>query len=71
MKASAPRREPAPLTDGDFAPAEQIRSAQSTSAGAIDQGDVASGTPLAPASGTAGGGIDLDAVLARRRASGE
>ena len=71
MKASAPRREPVPLTEGDFAPAEQVRSAESASAGATGQGDVASGTVLAPASGTASGGIDLDAVLARRRASGE
>ena len=71
MKASAPRREPVPLTDGDFAPAEQARSAESSAASSADQGDIAAGTVLAPASGTASGSIDLDAVLARRRASGE
>ncbi len=69
MKASAPRREPVPLLDSDFAPAEQVRAAESTPVGPTAQGDVP--TALDPAPGTARAGIDLDAVLARRRASGE
>lgn len=69
MKASAPRREPMPLSDLDFAPVEPARAAEATPTGASGEGDTT--TVLAPAPGTASGGIDLDAVLARRRAAGE
>ena len=69
MKASAPRREPVPLSDSDFAPVEPARAAEVAPTGASGEGDTT--TVLAPAPGTASGGIDLDAVLARRRAAGE
>lgn len=69
MKASAPRREPVPLNDLDFAPVEPARAAEVAPTGASSEGDTT--TVLAPAPGTASGGIDLDAVLARRRAAGE
>ncbi len=69
MKASAPRREPVPLSDLDFAPVEPARAAEVAPTGASGEGDTT--TVLAPAPGTASGGIDLDAVLARRRAAGE
>ena len=69
MKASAPRREPTPLSELDFAPVEPARTAEVTPTGASGEGGTT--TVLAPAPGTASGGIDLDAVLARRRAAGE
>lgn len=66
MKASAPHREPAPLSERDLAPANAaIVADEDASRGAV------TGSTLAPASGTASGSIDLDAVLARRRASGQ
>ncbi|NCT92329.1 hypothetical protein GXB85_15415 [Cellulomonas sp. APG4] len=71
LKPAAPRREPAPLTAEHLAPqqvAEQVDADQD----AAGTGAVAESTP--PAASTApapSAGLDLDAVLARRRASGE
>jgi hypothetical protein len=92
MKASAPHREPAPLTEEDFAPvvvevdlataepategsrtatAEQDGSRTAVTKDGTRTAAAPQGIILAPASATATGGIDLDAVLARRRASGQ
>lgn len=66
MKAAAPHREPAPLSETDLAPVNAAVVADVSGAHDVD-----TGSTLAPASGTASGSIDLDAVLARRRASGQ
>jgi len=99
MKASAPRREPAPLgeveattlvtparsttTDRDEAvrtarpAAETIGPAASAASSTAEPGVSAPAAPVvasgatAPATSEPTGSIDLDAVLARRRASGE
>jgi hypothetical protein len=92
MKASAPRREPAPLgevegstavrpaaatpTTGAEQPAAATAAAEKPAAEQTAAQQTASaGTPVAPgaavqADGAPTGSIDLDAVLARRRASG-
>ncbi len=58
-KATAPRREPLPLVVEDAAPV-----AVEAPAGATSGGQEAGGAPARPA-------VDLDAILARRRAAGE
>ena len=63
MKAAAPRREPAPLEDADVTtPANAAQRAASASATSAEE-------PVSTA--TDGLGADLDAILARRRASGQ
>ncbi|MGP7960268.1 hypothetical protein ACTVCO_05575 [Sanguibacter sp. A247] len=63
MKAAAPRREVAPLTDADVTtPANAAERAAATAADAASAEE--------PATTTEGLGLGLDAILARRRASG-
>ncbi|PFG37477.1 hypothetical protein ATL41_2241 [Flavimobilis soli] len=63
MKAAAPRREPAPLDDADVTtPSNASERASSASASSAEESEAVS---------TEGLGLDLDAILARRRASGE
>lgn len=64
QKAAAPRREPKPLTDA--VPAVAATSGASADASGAGAGAVVEAEPAARTTG----GIDLDAVLARRRASG-
>ncbi|MBC7292454.1 MAG: hypothetical protein H5T83_14120 [Actinotalea sp.] len=69
LKPSAPRREPAPLPADEHlaTPAAGTRG----SAGATPNDGAAAVTPpVGPAAGSTGS-LDLDAILARRRASGE
>lgn len=61
MKAAAPRREPAPLDDADV----------TTPANASERASAASAEEAAPTVAAEGLGAGLDAILARRRASGE
>jgi hypothetical protein len=88
MKASAPRREPAPLgevegstaarpaaTTAPAAPAAPAAEETAAETAPAARAERPTGTPLAPgatveADGTPTGSIDLDAVLARRRAAG-
>lgn len=68
LKPAAPRREPAPLTAEDLAPRQVDEvAAEGTE---VDVAAEAVPAPAAPATAPSGG-LDLDAVLARRRASGE
>lgn len=63
MKASAPRREPAPLDEADVTtPSNASERASSASAASAEEPSSTS---------TEGLGLDLDAILARRRASGQ
>lgn len=63
MKAAAPRREPAPLHEDDVTtPRNASERASSASASSAQESETVS---------TEGLGLDLDAILARRRASGE
>lgn len=63
MKAAAPRREVAPLDDADVTtPANAAERAQASGSTA--------GSAEEPATTTEGLGLGLDAILARRRASG-
>lgn len=63
MKAAAPRREPAPLHEDDVTtPSNASERASSASVASAEESETAS---------TEGLGLDLDAILARRRASGE
>ncbi len=72
MKPTAPRREPAPLTDDDVvAPTVSVRVEP-----VVVAADARSGAP-APAAGderkpsTETLGLDLNEILARRRAAGQ
>lgn len=63
MKAAAPRREPAPLDEDDVTtPSNASERASSASVASAEESETVS---------TEGLGLDLDAILARRRASGE
>ena len=63
MKAAAPRREPAPLLEDDVTtPSNASERASSASVASAEESETVS---------TEGLGLDLDAILARRRASGE
>lgn len=63
MKAAAPRREPAPLHEDDVTtPSNASERASSASVASAEESETVS---------TEGLGLDLDAILARRRASGE
>ena len=64
MKPAAPRREPAPL--GEVEASTAVRPA---AAAPVVASDDEVRTPEAPVEGS--GSIDLNAVLAKRRASGE
>jgi len=68
MKPAAPRREPAPLTDVEASTTTRPASAEEPAAAPASEAS-AEPAPLEPAAETTGG-IDLDAVLAKRRASG-
>ena len=66
MKAAAPRREVAPLADADVTtPANAAERA-----GAAGTSGVTAGSSEEPGTTTEGLGLGLDAILARRRASG-
>ncbi|QIK84245.1 hypothetical protein [Sanguibacter sp. HDW7] len=66
MKAAAPRREVAPLADADVTtPANAAERA-----GAAGTSGVTAGSAEEPGTTTEGLGLGLDAILARRRASG-
>lgn len=67
MKATAPRREPAPLSDDDpdvTTPATASKRASAASASSADEA-------VAPEAAPGGLGESLDRILARRRAAGE
>lgn len=65
MKPAAPRREPVAL--GEVEGSTAVRAADTTAPVVLDDGEVR--TPVAPVQTT--GSIDLNAVLAKRRAAGE
>lgn len=68
LKPSAPRREPAPLPAAEHLATPAAREA------ATEAADGPAGTSVTPPVGPAADGakpLDLDAILARRRASGE
>lgn len=81
LKGAAPRREPAPLDPSTLAPSatpagSTVGSAAAPGAGtgAASEEVTAAAQDAAPASSSSGtptSGLDLDAILARRRASGE
>jgi len=74
MKPTAPRREPAPLTDDDVV--SSARPAADPVVATVPVGDASSGAPT-PAEGderkpsTETLGLDLNEILARRRAAGQ
>lgn len=76
MKPTAPRREPAPLTDDDVVSPARAGAAPAPGAGVEVVVDVPSGAPE-PAVGderkpsTETLGLDLNEILARRRAAGQ
>lgn len=70
LKGSAPRREPAPLVLDEAASDVRAGSALDASAAAESDSGVADAPVTAPGTAPAAG-LDLDAILARRRASGE
>jgi hypothetical protein len=65
LKPSAPRREPAPL------PADEHLATPAAAAPAAGQDDHGAVTPPARPAADGTASLDLDAILARRRASGE
>jgi hypothetical protein len=71
MKPAAPRREPVALGDVEAStavrPAEAPAPAVAPAGPTVDDGEIR--TPVAPVQTT--GSIDLNAVLAKRRAAGE
>lgn len=67
MKATAPRREPAPLEDADASAGATVAASQDTVTEPVAQ--VVAEVTEPPAATT--GSIDLNAVLAKRRAAGE
>ncbi|MFF2270167.1 hypothetical protein ACFVTZ_18040 [Cellulosimicrobium cellulans] len=76
MKPTAPRREPAPLTDDDVVSPARAGAAPAPATGVEVVVDVPSGAPE-PAAGderkpsTETLGLDLNEILARRRAAGQ
>ncbi|WP_146842662.1 hypothetical protein [Cellulomonas composti] len=66
LKPSAPRYEPAPLTDLEGSTA--VRTSAGTSSSESDEGAT---TPAAVVAPPTTGSIDLDGILAKRRASGQ
>ncbi|MDF2806267.1 MAG: hypothetical protein K0S43_1213, partial [Cellulosimicrobium sp.] len=76
MKPTAPRREPAPLTDDDVVSPARAGTAPAPAAAVEVVVDVPSGAPE-PAAGderkpsTETLGLDLNEILARRRAAGQ
>lgn len=76
MKPTAPRREPAPLTDDDVVSPARAGAAPAATAATEVAADVPSGAPE-PAAGderkpsTETLGLDLNEILARRRAAGQ
>ncbi|WP_225755336.1 hypothetical protein [Actinotalea sp. Marseille-Q4924] len=72
LKPSAPRREPAPLpADEHLAASSSAAGRESGDAPASDGVAAASTTPPARPDADPATSLDLDAILARRRASGE
>ncbi|MGN8244892.1 hypothetical protein ACTHAM_002002 [Cellulomonas soli] len=70
MKAAAPRREPVPLTDLEGSTAAVDRGAASVTGHGPAADATGTLAPLEPPATTTGA-LDLDAVLAKRRAAGE
>lgn len=70
MKAPAPRRDPAPLEDADVAASTARRPADAPVGDTGAEESTAPAAAVEPAAETTGS-IDLNAVLARRRAAGQ
>ncbi|UZN04244.1 hypothetical protein [Cellulomonas sp. S1-8] len=70
MKAAAPRRTPAPLEESDAEASTVRRPADATATSDVATASPTDGARVEPPAATTGS-IDLNAVLARRRAAGQ